>query len=192
MQIEHQISPGFFVPFLSSGSDPLAVWYRSLTTADGRSCCSMHDCAPAEARLKEGRWEVLIFPYNADDAPGSPYRITQSCGARTRTGGLSFAGHRMDLFIASCRRPAPECDGDRPGKANELVWQIDCKLQEDGARLIILPRRQLPRALHQGSDDHGQQQLQRLAFGRRLTQQVAAGARSTSASGTSPPIRGGE
>src|SRR6516162_6333611 len=79
------------------GSDPLAAWYHSLTTADGKSCCSMHDCAPAEARLKEGRWEVLIFPYNADDAPGSPYRITQSCGARTRTGGLSFAGHRMDL-----------------------------------------------------------------------------------------------
>jgi hypothetical protein len=54
------------------GSDPLAVWYRSLTTADGKSCCSMHDCAPAEARLKEGRWEVLIFPYNADDARWFP------------------------------------------------------------------------------------------------------------------------
>jgi len=48
------------------GTDPLTAWYRSLTTADGKSCCSMHDCAPAEARMKEGRWEVLIFPYNAD------------------------------------------------------------------------------------------------------------------------------
>jgi hypothetical protein len=54
------------------GGDPLAAWYRSLTTADGKSCCSMHDCAPAEARLKEGRWEVLIFPYNADDARWFP------------------------------------------------------------------------------------------------------------------------
>ena len=48
------------------GTDPLTAWYRSLTTADGKSCCSMHDCAPAEARMKEGRWEVRIFPYNAD------------------------------------------------------------------------------------------------------------------------------
>jgi len=33
------------------GADALAAWYRSLTTADGKSCCSMHDCAPAEARF---------------------------------------------------------------------------------------------------------------------------------------------
>jgi hypothetical protein len=54
------------------GGDPLAAWYRSLTTADGKSCCSMHDCAPAEARLTKGRWEVLIFPYNADHARWFP------------------------------------------------------------------------------------------------------------------------
>jgi len=54
------------------GSDPLAVWYRSLTTADGKSCCAIHDCAPAEARMKEGHWEVLIFPYNADYARWFP------------------------------------------------------------------------------------------------------------------------
>ena len=45
------------------GADPLALWYRSLTTADGKSCCSMRDCAPAEAQMKEGHWEVLIQPY---------------------------------------------------------------------------------------------------------------------------------
>jgi hypothetical protein len=50
------------------GSDPLAAWYRSLTTADGKSCCSMHDCAPAEARMKEGRWEVLIQAWEVGDA----------------------------------------------------------------------------------------------------------------------------
>jgi hypothetical protein len=50
------------------GADALAAWYRSLTTADGKSCCSMHDCAPAEARMKEGRWEVLIRPYEVGDA----------------------------------------------------------------------------------------------------------------------------
>jgi len=45
------------------GADPLAAWYRSLTTAEGKSCCSVHDCAPAQARMKEGGWEVLIQPY---------------------------------------------------------------------------------------------------------------------------------
>jgi hypothetical protein len=50
------------------GSDSMAVWYRSLATPDGKSCCSMHDCAPAEARMQHGRWEVLIFPHDADSA----------------------------------------------------------------------------------------------------------------------------
>jgi hypothetical protein len=45
------------------GMDPLAAWYRSVTTVDGKSCCSMRDCGPVEARLKESRWEVLIQPY---------------------------------------------------------------------------------------------------------------------------------
>ena len=34
--------------------------------------CAMHDCAPPEARIKEGHWEVLIFPYNADYARWFP------------------------------------------------------------------------------------------------------------------------
>ena len=60
---------GFCIGFMAEiamaheGSDPLAAWYRSLTAADGKSCCSMRDCAPAEARMKEGGWEVLIQPY---------------------------------------------------------------------------------------------------------------------------------
>ena len=45
------------------GSEPLAAWYRSLTNAEGKSCCSSRDCAPTEARIKEGRWEVFIQPY---------------------------------------------------------------------------------------------------------------------------------
>ena len=54
------------------GSDPLAVWYRLLTTADGKSCCAMRDCVPAEARIRDGHWEVLIFFYNADYARWFP------------------------------------------------------------------------------------------------------------------------
>jgi hypothetical protein len=50
------------------GSDLLAAWYRSLTTADGKSCCTMRDCAPAEARMKEGKWEVLIRSWEVGDA----------------------------------------------------------------------------------------------------------------------------
>ena len=47
------------------GSDPLAAWYRSLTDAEGKSCCSPRDCAPAEARMRQGHWEVWIQPYDA-------------------------------------------------------------------------------------------------------------------------------
>ena len=36
------------------GEDALARWYRSLRTAEGRSCCSMRDCHPAEAQLSNG------------------------------------------------------------------------------------------------------------------------------------------
>jgi hypothetical protein len=50
------------------GTDPLAAWYRSLIAADGKSCCSMRDCAPTEARMNEGGWEVLILSYDGDGA----------------------------------------------------------------------------------------------------------------------------
>jgi hypothetical protein len=56
------------VAMAHDGADAPAAWYRSLTTADGKSCCSMHDCAPAEARMKEGHWEVLIRAYEVADA----------------------------------------------------------------------------------------------------------------------------
>ena len=54
-------------------------------------------------------------------------------------------------------------------KRKKLVWEIDRKLQEDGARPIIFhaAQRDLLAALGQGADDHGQQHLQRLADGRR-------------------------
>src|SRR6266487_4389372 len=48
------------------GDDPLSVWYRSLTTTEGQSCCSMRDCAIAEARLEGDHWEVWIVPYEGD------------------------------------------------------------------------------------------------------------------------------
>jgi len=48
------------------GDDALAAWYRSLTTTEGKSCCSERDCAVAEARLKDDHWEVYIVPYEGD------------------------------------------------------------------------------------------------------------------------------
>jgi len=76
--MRHSIAIGICVAIAAriamahEATDTLAVWYRSLTTADGKSCCAMHDCAPAEARIKEGHWEVFIFPYNADHARWFP------------------------------------------------------------------------------------------------------------------------
>ena len=78
--MRHSIAIGICVAIAAGiasaheGTDPLAVWYRSLTTADGKSCCAIHDCAPAEARIKQGHWEVLIFPYNAGPATEIPHR----------------------------------------------------------------------------------------------------------------------
>ena len=71
-------------------------------------------------------------------------------------------------------------------KRKKLVWEIDKKLQEDGARPIIFQhmRRDLHAAPGQGPDDDGQQHLQRLAHGRRLARQVAP------PRGPRPPERG--
>ena len=71
---------------------------------------AMHDCAP-EARLREGRWEVLIFPHNADDARMFPVPAHAVLPRENLDGGLSFAGHRMDLSIASCRHLTLEAAG---------------------------------------------------------------------------------
>jgi hypothetical protein len=50
---------------------------------------AMHDCAP-EARLREGRWEVLIFPHNADDARMFPVPAHAVLPRENPDGGLSF------------------------------------------------------------------------------------------------------
>ena len=72
-------------------------------------------------------------------------------------------------------------------KRKKLVWEIDKKLQEDGARPIIFHERAATchAAAGQGADDDGQQHLQRLAHGRRLARQIAH------AIGTSPKVNRG-
>ena len=71
-------------------------------------------------------------------------------------------------------------------KRKKLVWEIERKLAEDGARPIIFYPRggDLQAALRQGPDDDGQQHLQRLAHGGRLARQVVRGTKSPTSVGT--------
>ena len=64
----------------------------------------------------------------------------------------------------------------------KLVWEIDKKLQEDGARPIIYHTRarNLPAAAAEGPDRHGQQPVQRLAPGRRVARPLKVNPSSTS------------
>jgi hypothetical protein len=39
-------------------NSPLGVWYRSLQAPDGKSCCSIADCRPIDARLVGEHWEI--------------------------------------------------------------------------------------------------------------------------------------
>ena len=64
-----------------------------------------------------------------------------------------------------------------PEKRKKLVWEIERLLAEDGARPVIFYPRggtwDLPPALCEGADHHGQQHLQWVAHGRHLARQVA-------------------
>ncbi len=48
------------------GEDALSLWFRSLTNAEGQSCCNMRDCQIAQARLVHDHWEVLIVPWEVE------------------------------------------------------------------------------------------------------------------------------
>lgn len=39
-------------------NSPLGAWYRSLQAPDGKSCCSIADCRPIDARLIGEHWEI--------------------------------------------------------------------------------------------------------------------------------------
>jgi hypothetical protein len=69
----------------------------------------------------------------------------------------------------------PDLEADAQ-KCKKLVWQIERKLAEDSAGGHLLrPPRDLPAALCQRVDGHGQQPLQRLAHRRRLARPVTVG-----------------
>lgn len=45
-------------PHAHSSDDALSAWLRTLHARDGSSCCHDRDCAPSDARLERGQWEV--------------------------------------------------------------------------------------------------------------------------------------
>ena len=96
------------------------------------------------------------------DDPDQQFYQNYACGS-----ALNYTGYCNRAMEQLFDRQSMEADQE---KRKKLVWEIDQKLQEDGARPIIFydSRGDLLSALGQGADDHGQQHLQRLADGRRL------------------------
>ena len=48
-------------PLGADPNSPLGLWFRSLTQPySGRSCCSIADCRPVEARLAGDGWEIRV------------------------------------------------------------------------------------------------------------------------------------
>ena len=89
--------------------------------------------------------------------PDQNLYLLYGCG-----GDLNYNGH--------CNPEVDELIDQQSTEANQakrkrLVWEIERKLAEDGARPIIFYNRggELLAALRQRIDDHGQQHLQRLA-----------------------------
>jgi hypothetical protein len=99
------------------------------------------------------------------DDPDAQFYENYSCGAmRNYTG---YCNKSVDELI---ERQSRETNTD---KRRQLVWQIERKLIEEDARPDILYVRGIT-CRRQGSDQHGQQHLQRLALRGRLDRQVSA------------------
>ena len=103
----------------------------------------------------------------AVDDPDQQFFENYACGAER-----NITGYCNPELEKQFERQSMEPDRE---KRKKLVWEIDRKLQEDGARPIIFHYRaaSLPAALRQRADDHGQQHLQRLALRRRLARPLA-------------------
>ena len=89
------------------------------------------------------------------------------CGAER-----NYTGYCNPEFDKLIDRQSIEAD---TAKRRELVWQIERKLAEDGARPVIFYTRAAAcwQPYVKGLDDDGQQPVQRLAHGGRLARQIA-------------------
>jgi len=100
------------------------------------------------------------------DDPDQQFYENYVCGAERNYTG--YCSPELDKMVD---RQSMEPEQE---KRKKLVWEIETRLAEDGARPVILStRRDVPAALGQRADHNGKQHLQRLALRRRLAGQVA-------------------
>ena len=91
------------------GTDPLAVWYRSLKTVEGKSCCAMHDCAGRGTDEGRPLGGLDFFPTMPTQGVGSRWRIMPCCDARARPADpLPHAKRIYPLFRAATRHLTPK------------------------------------------------------------------------------------
>jgi hypothetical protein len=116
--------------------------------------------------LPSHRWAQ---PCGRRPDPDQNLYLNYGCG-----GELNYNGYCSPAVDKLIDRQSIEADQEQ---SKQLVWEIERKLAEDGARPIIFlrPPRDLLAAMGERADDHGQQHLQRCAFGRRLARQIEVG-----------------
>ena len=109
---------------------------------------------------------ALNLTGNGVDDPDQTFYENYACGAERNYTG--YCNPEIDKLID---QQSMEADQE---KRKKLVWEIERKLAEDGARPMIYYNRSgdLLAAPRQGLHDDGQQHLQRLAHGRRLARQI--------------------
>ena len=128
---------------------------------------------------------ALTVSENGLDDPDQQFYENYVCGAERNYTG--YCDPEVDKLIDQ-QSSEPDIE-----KRRKIVWEIERKLAEDGARPIdLLPALGLLLvSLRQEPDDHGQQQLQRLAVRRRLARPIGPRRWEGTPYNTTPPRRAG-
>jgi peptide/nickel transport system substrate-binding protein len=123
---------------------------------------------------------ALGLTFNAVDDPDQTFYETYVCGADNNPDG--YCNPEIDQLIDSQSAQLDEL------RRRDLVWEIERRLAEDGARPIIHHSRQATcrQPYVKGFDSMIKQRLQRLALRRPLARQVAAAARWGTENGRKP------
>jgi peptide/nickel transport system substrate-binding protein len=113
-------------------------------------------------------YTIGFSPVAGGPDPDQNLYLNYGCG-----GALNYTGYCNPAVDDLIDRQSIEADQE---KRKKLVWEIERKLAEDGARPILFydRRADLLAALCEGPDDHGQQHLQRCTHGRRVARQIAS------------------
>jgi hypothetical protein len=115
-------------------------------------------------------YTVGLSPVGGGPDPDQHLYLNYGCGGELNYNG--YCNSEVDKLID---QQSVEAD---PERRKKLVWEIERKLAEDGARPIIFyDRRATCWEPHvKGLTNHGQQHLQRFAYGRRLARQAGTAA----------------